>query len=172
MIALTLLALGVVVLIASSQSERYSSPETGSDNPPMDAVKNAIEANAPMTPALASPSAEEQAWIDLYKKKFARVSGVRMMPPEFPQDSTDLGSEGDLDKVPEVEREEIAYALFVQEDPHTLSMLADEIENDGYPIAANRLREKAVRIVAHVGSPETSPMPELVAPEAELHSTT
>ncbi len=157
MLLYAILALGAVVLIAAASSASGAPEGYDASNPAgyfQASVEKALPASTDSPPA----SSEEQAWIDYYKKKFARVSGG--IPPEFPNDYSDLGPEGDLDRVPEVMREEIAYALFAQMDPHTLSLFADEVENEGFPIAANRLREKAVRVVDRVGSPETSPMPE------------
>lgn len=168
MLILLAIALGVV-LLASASKESEAPNYDPSD--PMGSWKKSIEENTEPSsnplPASGASDAEAQAWIDYYKSKFSRVAGtISALPPEFPQGLEDLGPEGDLDKVGTVMREEIVYALFAQDDPHTLQLIADEIESAGFQVAANRLREKSIRVVAYVGSPETSPMPEASDPDS------
>lgn len=150
---LLLAAIGVAVLLASQPSEA----SVGSDYDPMRALKKAVETSS-SPPQLPPPSemseSEQEAWAAFAKKTLGRTSGAAA--PEFPFDPNDLGPEGDLNALESPFREEVAYALVHQDDPQALSMIASEVEVRGYPIAANRLRQKAIRIVDIVGSPETS----------------
>jgi hypothetical protein len=67
-------------------------------------------------------------------------------PPEFPVRAGDLGEFGDIDALPDDIRDEVIEALFANEDPQALTSISDDAALAGYPIAANRLIRKALRL--------------------------
>lgn len=92
-------------------------------------------------------SNSDSAWIDLYKHYKGQGYVIGVPPPEVPKRASDVGATGDLASMNASQALVVVAALFEENDSAKLFMLADAAEVEGFPIAANRLREKALRII-------------------------
>lgn len=68
------------------------------------------------------------------------------LPPELPAHPHDVGKDGDLLSMTRAQTDHLLTVLSHEESPSALFLLADDVEASGFPIAANRLRQKALRI--------------------------
>lgn len=91
----------------------------------------------------ASPSGAngDDVWVTYYKQHGYHV------PPEYPVSPADFGVGGDLNTLPPELRDRVTAALFMDEDPNSLLALSDDAALSGYPLAAQRLVKKAMRLI-------------------------
>lgn len=76
--------------------------------------------------------------------------GCNDAPPEMASSDADVAATGDLDELPRdgaLGARAVYNALFLEDDPGELLMLADQVDGAGYLFAANRLRKKAFRLI-------------------------
>lgn len=103
-----------------------------------------------LTAGMPEPStAAPAAWLAYFA-----AGGCVIAPPEAPT-SSNVAKTGDVDRLPVnapssgegagIDARTVYRALFLEEDPGTLLILADSVEVAGYLFAANRLRKKAFR---------------------------
>ncbi len=163
MFLLALIAVGAVILLAARESEGNSlSPA---------AYTKALAEHAASTNPDSKPAdvaAQDQAFIDLYKKhkaasdaqgaeseatpaprvgRFAATRNDAELPPEYPRSDDDLGAGGDMNTLPDNLFNIVHSALMELHDPIGLFEVADAIEGAGYPLSANRLKRKALRLL-------------------------
>jgi len=144
------LGLGALVLLErnSSASSSSSAPRLapGVDYDPSDPANSWYKAleqgSKDLGAAKPDTSAEEAAWID-----FAKKNGHVAPPPEIPIDPKDIGMQGDLGSMPRAMQTEVVNALYDENDIAQLFGLAEHADQAGFPLAANRLRHKAFRIM-------------------------
>lgn len=143
-----LLAIGALVLL-SSRSAEARAREVSIDYDPNDPVGSwgkAMDTYGKQYGGTHS-SGSDSAWVDLYKHYKGQGSVIGAPPPEMPKRASDVGATGDLASMNRSQALIVIVALFEENDPTKLFMLADAAEVEGFPIAANRLREKALRVV-------------------------
>lgn len=88
-----------------------------------------------------SAASQDDVWVAYYKQHGYHV------PPEYPVSPADFGVGGDLDTLPPELRDRVTAALFMDEDPNSLLALSDDAALSGYPLAAQRLVKKAMRLI-------------------------
>lgn len=144
-----LLIIGVGVAVAfiaarasAGASEAKQLPPYDPSNP-LDSWKKAVEVQLPPVSSAPDEKAENDYWADFYKKK-----GHMSPPPEYPVNWTEVGVAGDIPQMGRTEAASVIAALFEENDAQKLFSMADDLEEDGYPLAANRLRQKAFRVMA------------------------
>jgi predicted ribosomally synthesized peptide with SipW-like signal peptide len=114
-------------------------PESGAgEHPTTSGTSNASGTGAPTG---IPESASDDAWIQFYKNHGYHV------PPEYPTNPADYGIGGDLDSMPRELRDRVAAALFMDDDPNSLLALSDDALLTPYPLAAQRLVKKAMRLI-------------------------
>lgn len=82
-----------------------------------------------------------EAWREFFGKR-----GCVAAPAEMPKDNKDVGQSGDVTHAPLPLAKRIYAALYNETDPGILLVFGDEVEKQGFQIAANRLRRKAFRL--------------------------
>lgn len=149
-----LLPLGVVgaVLYFSSQGKKQIESRTIAvdydPNDPIGSWGKALEKglpqhpDQPVLPPGEMTQQEHDFWVDFYKKK------GHVIPPEYPSSPSDFGVGGDLDDMPSALRDTVVQALFEESEPPDLLSLSDQVELAGFPMAALRLRKKAIRLAS------------------------
>lgn len=172
---LTMFALGVLMLVATrSASGAGEHSTTSSWKDALDAQKKAAEDVASGHSGDKSESAVDDALIDMYKSAYkgndastkgedAVVGhgygdvgrgghgghgrgGDKPLPPEYPADGN-YGQGGDMDQLPENLHAIVHGALVDVGDPADLFDIADAIDGAGYPLAAVRIKKKALRLI-------------------------
>ena len=147
---LFLIAIGALVLISNRASA--SSREAHIDYDPADPVGSwgkAMDTYGKQYGGSThtSTSSSDSTWIDLYKHYKGQGAVIGAPPPEMPKRTSDVGPVGDLASMNSSQEIVVIAALYEENDPAKLFMLADAAEIEGFPIAANRLREKALRVI-------------------------
>ena len=135
---LTLLfALGVVAFMVRGATPASRAWSPGASPPTDEPVCD--EAPTMPRPRSSAPS----AW-----RAYFASGGCVEAPSAVPADASDVASVGDVDRL-EVDGDlgarGVYEALYLEEDPAELLMLADRVEESGFMFAANRLRKKAFR---------------------------
>lgn len=171
MLLVALIAIGAVVLL-TREGEAKSLPP--------DEWRKAMEEHAGEQPSSPTDeSAQNKAFIDYYlKHKSAsdnakgvepesapapRVGrlvyrGDTSLPPEYPRNEDDIGVGGDMDVLPDNLFNIVHAALLELHDPVGLFEVADSIEGAGYPLSANRLKRKALRLLAEGEAIDEDPL--------------